>query len=153
MIQQVGRETSTWSDPPSKFEAGTMPIVEIIGLGKAIDFVASIGYEAIHELEQKLIAAAHERLLAIPGLTIYGPDLGNKGAIASFTIDGVSAEDLAIRLDDRGICTRHGHHCAMVLHDRLGVPATTRASFGIYNSLDDVEQLVSAVEQAASQLR
>ena len=153
MIQQVGREASTWSDPPSKFEAGTMPIVEIIGLGQAIDFVASIGYEAIHNLEQQLIAAVHERLSAIPGLTIYGPDLGSKGAIASFTIDGVSAEDLAIRLDDRGICTRHGHHCAMVLHDRLGVPATTRASFGVYNTLDDVEQLASAVEHAVAQLR
>lgn len=153
MIQQVGREVSTWSDPPSKFEAGTMPIVEIIGLGAAIDFVASVGYEAIHQLEKHLITAAHEQLLSIPDLTIYGPEIGHKGAIASFTIGGVSAEDLAIRLDDRGICTRHGHHCAMVLHERLGVPATTRASFGIYNTLDDVERLASAVGQAASQLR
>lgn len=153
MIQQVGREVSTWSDPPSKFEAGTMPIVEIIGLGEAIDFVASIGYDAIHRLEHELITATHDRLAKIPGLTIYGPDLERKGAIASFSIDGISAEDLAIRLDDRGICTRHGHHCAMVLHDRLGFPATTRASFGIYNTLDDVEQLATALEHAASELR
>ncbi len=153
MIQSVGRDASTWADPPSKFEAGTMPIVEIIGLGAAVDFVASIGYEQIHAIETTLARAAHEQLSQISGLTIYGPSLDQKGAIVSFTIDGVSAEDLAMRLDDHGICTRHGHHCAMVLHDRLGVPATTRASFGVYNTLEDVEVLAKAVEEAATQLR
>ena len=153
MILSVGRDASTWADPPSKFEAGTMPIVEIIGLGAAVDFVASIGYEQIHAIETTLARAAHEQLSQISGLTIYGPSLDQKGAIVSFTIDGVSAEDLAMRLDDHGICTRHGHHCAMVLHDRLGVPATTRASFGVYNTLEDVEVLAKAVEEAATQLR
>ena len=117
------------------------------------NFVASVGYDAIHELEQSLLVAAHERLSKIPGLTIYGPELRQKGAIVSFTIDGISAEDLAIRLDDKGVCTRHGHHCAMVLHERLGVPATTRASFGVYNTLADVEVLAEAVQEAVQQLR
>jgi len=153
MIATVGRESSTWAEPPSKFEAGTMPIAQIIGLGAAIDFVASVGYDAIHELEQRLTSLAHERLAVVPGLTIYGPELSKKGAIVSFAIDGVSAEDLAYRLDDHGLCTRHGHHCAMVLHERLGVPATTRASFGIYNTEADVEVLGEAVESAAKALR
>ena len=153
MIETVGREESTFAEPPAKFEAGTPPIVPIIGLGAAIDFVASIGYEAIHAREQNLSEATHERLSKIPGLTIYGPDLKHKGAIVSFTIDGVSTEDLAMRLDEYGVFTRHGHHCAMVLHERLGVPATTRASFGLYNTLDDVDSLASAIESACEKLR
>ena len=124
----------------------------IIGLGAAIDFVASIGYEAIHRHERDLLLATHERLEKVAGLTIHGPKPENKGAIASFSIDSISTEDLAIRLDDRGIFTRHGHHCAMVLHDRLGVPATTRASFGLYNTMEDVNALVQAVEAAAEEL-
>ncbi len=153
MIERVGREASTWAEPPAKFEAGTMPIVQIIGLGAAIDFVNSLGFEAIHAHETQLLRATHERLQAIPGLTIYGPAVERKGAIVSFAIDGVSTEDLALRLDDAGICTRHGHHCTMVLHERLGVAATTRASFGVYNRLDDVDALGAAVEQAVRELR
>ena len=153
MIERVGRQTSTWAEPPAKFEAGTMPIVQIIGLGAAIDFVNSLGFEAIQAHETQLLKATHERLQAIPGLTIYGPPVEQKGAIVSFAIDGVSTEDLAYRLDAAGICTRHGHHCTMVLHERLGVAATTRASFGVYNRLEDVEALGSAVEQAVGELR
>ena len=114
-----------------------MPIVQIIGLGAAVDFVNSIGYAAIHAHEQAVLIATHERLTQISGLTIHGPSPQHKGSIVSFTIDGISTEDLAFRLDERGVFTRHGHHCAMVLHETLGVPATTRASFGVYNTLDD----------------
>ncbi len=153
MIQSVGRDGSTWSDPPAKFEAGTMPIVEIIGLGAAIDFVASVGYDEIQKHEQALLLAATEQLQEIPGLTIHGPAVDRKGAIVSFSIDGVSTEDLAMRLDDRGVFTRHGHHCAMVLHERLGVPATTRASFGMYNTLQDVEALADAIRYGISMVR
>ncbi len=152
MVEKVGRQTSTWGQPPARFEAGTMPIVQIIGLGAAIDFVNSIGYSAIHSHEQALLAAAQERLNRIPGLTIYGPPLAEKGAIVSFTIDGISTEDLAHRLDANGIFTRHGHHCAMVLHEKLGVSATTRASFGVYNTRDDVDSLVRAIEDAIAHL-
>lgn len=148
MIQSVGREASTWAQPPAKFEAGTPPIVPIVGLGAAVDFVTSVGYEAIEDHEKQLLHAAHQRLGKIPGLTIYGPSIAAKGAIVSFAIDGISTEDIARRLDDHGVFTRHGHHCAMVLHDRLGVPATTRASFGLYNTLDDVQRLGDAIDFA-----
>ncbi len=152
MIETVGRAASTWAQPPAKFEAGTMPIVQIIGLGAAIDFVQSIGFAAIHAHEDRLMKAAYEKLSAIPGLKIIGPapDSGHKGAILSFTIDGVSTEDLAHKLDHEGIFTRHGHHCAMLLHERLGIPATTRASFGLYNTMADVEALVAAVQAATT---
>jgi len=158
MIERVGRETSSWAEPPAKFEAGTMPIVQIIGLGAAIDFVQSLGYEAIAAHQDQLVRAAHVRLNRIPGLTIHGPDPGpegsrRKGAIVSFSIDGVSTEDLAHRLDEQGIFTRHGHHCAMILHERLGVPATTRASFGVYNTLEDIESLAQSIENSLADWR
>jgi cysteine desulfurase/selenocysteine lyase len=153
MIEKVGRESSTWAESPAKFEAGTMPIVQIIGLGAAVDFVNSIGYAAIQAHEHALLSATHERLSEIPGLTIYGPALDQKGAIVSFTVDGLSTEDLAYRLDEKGVYTRHGHHCAMVLHEKLGVPATTRATFGVYNTLDDVEALAAAIEFGIEKLR
>ena len=153
MIERVGRERSTWAAPPAKFEAGTPPIVQIIGLGAAIDFVHSIGWPAIEQLDAALVSHAHRRLDAIDGLTIHGPAPDRKGAIVSFSIDGVAAEDLAFRLDHQGIFTRHGHHCAMVLHERLGVPATTRASFGIYNTVADVDALADAVDRAVREIR
>lgn len=153
MIERVDRLTSTWAEPPARFEAGTMPIVQIIGLGAAIDFVRTVGFEAIQRHEHELLVAAHRRLEAIPGLVIHGPSVEHKGAIVSFHIDGVSPEDLALRLDDRGVFTRHGHHCAMVLHRRLGVPATTRASFGMYNDTNHVEALANAIEAAIAELR
>ncbi len=153
MIERVGRDRSSWAMPPAKFEAGTMPIVQIIGLGEAVDFVHSVGFAAIEERDRELVAAAHRDLSAIPGLRIHGPALDHKGAIVSFSIDGVATEDLAIRLDQRGVFTRHGHHCAMVLHERLGVAATTRASFGIYNTLEDVAALVDAVKFGVNDIR
>jgi cysteine desulfurase/selenocysteine lyase len=148
MIERVYRDHATWADPPAKFEAGTMPIVQIIGLGAAIDFVESIGFEAIHQHEHDLLQYAEQRLAQLPGIKIYGPSIEQKGAIISFTIDGLPAEDLAWRLDGAGICTRHGHHCTMPLHDWLGVPATTRASFGIYNNKADVDALYDAISVA-----
>ena len=153
MIQTVGRQESSWADPPAKFEAGTPPIVEIIGLGTAIDFVTSIGYDAIQQHEELLLATAHERLSHIPGLRIYGPITEHKGAIVSFSIEGVSTEDLAMRLDDKGVFTRHGHHCAMILHEKLKVPATTRASFGLYNTEADVAALADAIEYGIASIR
>ncbi|NNE01340.1 MAG: cysteine desulfurase [Pirellulaceae bacterium] len=153
MISRVRRESSTWAQPPAKFESGTMPIVQIIGLGAAIDFVRSVGFDAISKHEHRLVAAIHDRLSRIDGLTIYGPDLDKKGAIVSFSIDGVSTEDLAIRLDQRGVFTRHGHHCAMVLHERLGVAATTRASLGMYNTMADVDELADAIDEGVKEIR
>ena len=153
MISEVGRDESTWALPPAKFEAGTMPIVQIIALGEAIQFVNAVGLSEIQAHEHKLLELAHQLLSKIDGLTIHGPALEQKGAIVSFSIQGVSTEDLAIRLNDAGIFTRHGHHCAMVLHERLGVPATTRASIGLYNTTDDIRQLAKTVADAAKELR
>ena len=130
-----------------------MPIVQIIGLGAAVEFVESIGYDAIAEHEHGLLEYAHQRLQTIQGLTIYGPPVSEKGAIVSFTIDGISAEDLAHRLDQRGVFTRHGHHCTMPLHHKLGLSATTRASFGIYNTRSDVDALFEAVVWAIADIR
>ena len=153
MIQTVGAKESTWALPPAKLEAGTMPITQIAGLGAAIDFVQSIGFDAIAAHEHKLLETMHQQLEKIDGLTIHGPSLDRKGAIASFSIESVSTEDLAIRLDDDGVFTRHGNHCAMVLHEKLGVAATTRASIGLYNTMDDVSALANSVQNAANQIR
>ncbi len=152
MIDQVGRDESSWSLPPAKFEAGTPPIVQIIGLGEAIKFVNSVGLDAIANHEHELLKLAHEQLESIEGLTIHGPAVDQKGAIVSFSIAGVSCEDLAIRLNYAGIFTRHGHHCAMVLHQRLGVPATTRASIGMYNTVDDIDELAQAIAAAVDDI-
>jgi cysteine desulfurase/selenocysteine lyase len=153
MIDRVYRDHSTWAAPPARFEAGTLPIVQAIGLGAAVDWVTGIGLASIHEHEQRLLQTATEQLQRIPGLTIFGPSVDRKGAIISFRIDDVHPEDLAIMLDRRAVLTRHGHHCAMPLHDLLGVSGTTRASFAAYNTKDDVTALVSAVEYACDELK
>ena len=152
MIAQVHRDHSTWADPPAKFEAGTLPIVQAIALGSAIDYVEGLGLAAIHALETDLLNYAHQRLGEIPGLTIHGPAVEYKGAICSFTIDGVAAEDLANLLDIRGVFVRHGHHCAMPLHKVLGVSASVRASFGVYNTRGDVDRLVDGLHFALERL-
>ncbi|HUG71189.1 MAG TPA: SufS family cysteine desulfurase [Pirellulaceae bacterium] len=153
MIDRVYREHSTWALSPAKFEAGTGPIAQAIALGTAIDYVTEIGFDAIHAHEQQLAEYALERLNESRGMHIYGPSLENKGAIISFTIDGAHPEDLAQLLDRRGVFVRHGHHCTMPLHDLLGVSATVRASFGVYNTRADVEALVGALQFALGRLR
>ena len=153
MIQTVGRDESTWSAAPAKFEAGTMPIVQIIALGEAIDFVLSVGFDAIAQHEHALLEQTHLELSKIDGLKIHGPALDRKGAIVSFSIDGIATEDLAYRLDQQGVFTRHGNHCAMVLHERLGVPATTRASLGMYNTQDDIATFANAMADAVANIR
>lgn len=153
MIDRVFKTHSTWSEPPAKFEAGTLPIVQAIGLGTAIDYVSLIGLDRIHTYEADLLAYAHQRLNEIPGLTIYGPRVDQKGAICSFTIQKAHPEDLANLLDMRGVFVRHGHHCAMPLHDILGVSATVRASFSIYNTKDEVDLLVAAIHAAIEKLK
>lgn len=148
MIERVYADESTWAQPPARFEAGTLPIVQAIALGAAIDWVESHGLERIHNHEQTLLKNATERLQQIPGLKIFGPPVEHKGAIISFRIDDLHPEDLATVLDQKGIFTRHGHHCTMPLHDQLGVSATTRASFGAYNTVEDIDRLIEAIETA-----
>lgn len=152
MISEVRIEDSTWSAPPAKFEAGTMPIVQAIALGTAIRWTEEIGVEAIHQHEQTLLRLAMDRLRAIPGITIFGPDETHRGGIVSFRIDGIHPEDLAAMLDQKDVFTRHGHHCTMPLHTHLGVSASTRVSFGVYNTAGDIDSLMDAIEYARSAL-
>ena len=153
MVETVTREASTWAAPPARFEAGTLPIVQAIALGEAVRWVNGIGLPAIHAHETSLLHTATDRLSEIPGMRIFGPDVEHKGAIISFRIDNLHPEDLAAMLDRKGVFTRHGHHCAMPLHNWLGVSGTTRASFAAYNSLDDVDQLIEAIHFARKKLR
>ena len=153
MIQRVYRDHSEWSAAPAKFEAGTMPIVQAIALGTAVEWVQETGLEAIHQHEQSLLASATLRLEEIPGMKIYGPAIEHKGAIVSFRVDDLHPEDLAAILDRHGVATRHGHHCTMPLHDLLGVTATTRASFAAYNTDDDISALVDGILEAQKSVR
>lgn len=152
MISRVFKDHSEWAAPPAKFEAGTIPIVQAIALGTAIDYVEGLGFSNIHNYEATLLRYATEKLEAIPGLKIHGPACESKGPICSFTIDGVSAEDLANLLDIKGVFVRHGHHCTMPLHDRLGIAASVRASFAMYNTRAEVDRLVDAIGYATERL-
>jgi cysteine desulfurase/selenocysteine lyase len=146
MIRSVSFAETTYADPPHRFEAGTPPIVEAIGLGAAIDYVNGIGMEAISAHEAGLLAYATERLSAVEGLTIYG-QAKEKAAIVSFTLDGIHPHDIGTIVDREGVAIRVGHHCAQPLMDRFDVPATARASMGLYNTTDDIDVLVRALEK------
>jgi cysteine desulfurase / selenocysteine lyase len=148
MIRRVHKEKTEFADLPSKFEAGTMPIVQAIGLGKAIDYVEALGFESVVRYEHELTRLAYERLGQIPGLKIVGPDIAQRGSILSFTVDGVHPHDMAELLDRRGVAVRAGHHCTMPLHDLLGLSATTRASFAFYNTAAEIDALCEAIQYA-----
>jgi cysteine desulfurase/selenocysteine lyase len=153
MISEVRPDSSSWAELPAKFEAGTAPIAEIIGLGAAVDYVAAVGLDAIHVHEQALLELAHMRLAEIPGVQVYGPAPEHKGAIIAFTVDGVHPHDVAELVNRKGVALRAGHHCAMLLHDWLDVPATARASFALYNTPADVEALAEAIVFARKKMR
>jgi cysteine desulfurase/selenocysteine lyase len=148
MIREVRLEGSTWNDLPFKFEAGTMNIADAIAFGTAIDYLNGIGMDAIHAHGQELVEETMRVLEAIPGVTIYGPPAAERGAIVPFTVDDIHAHDVAAVLDGEGIAVRAGHHCAMPLHTRLGLNATARASFHVYNLPSDVERLGDGVRKA-----
>ena len=152
MISRVFKDHSEWADPPAKFEAGTIPIVQAIALHSAIDYVETLGFDNVHHYETALLRYAHEKLESVSGLKIHGPACEFKGPICSFTIDGVSAEDLANLLDIKGVFVRHGHHCTMPLHDKLGLVASVRASFAMYNTRGEVDRLVDAINYAMERL-
>lgn len=153
MISEVFWDHSTWAALPAKFEAGTVPIAQAIALGAAIDFVNEVGFSAIEAHDSDLTTYAHRTLTEISGLRIHGPAPRQKGPIVSFTIEGVHPNDAATLLDHRGVAVRHGHHCTMPLHKILGVPATTRASFGVYTTRADIDALTEAIEFAKKKLR
>ena len=145
MIRRVRKDGFETADLPDKFEAGTPPIVEAIGLGAAIDYLTKVGLSAIHDYEQMLVSRAHEVLAAVGDVQIIGPEPKDKVGIVSFTIPGIHAHDIAQILDRYGIAVRAGHHCAMPLHKQLGLTATTRASFYFYNTLIEVDKLGAAL--------
>ncbi len=148
MIRNVTFEGTTFADLPQKFEAGTPAIAQAIGLGAAIDYLLAIGLDAIHSHELALTQYAMEHLSQIPGLTIFGPDAAHRVGVISFTMKGVHPHDIAQWLDTAGIAVRAGHHCAQPLHNKFGLPATARASFYLYNTLDEVDRLVDSLNKA-----
>jgi len=153
MIDKVTTDGFTPGELPAKFEAGTPPIVEAIGLGAAIDYISSVSLDAVASHEKMLSSALMKRLENIEGLTVWGPSAEHRSGIVSFTIKGVAAQDLAILLDQKGFAIRVGHHCAMPLHQRLGIKASCRASFYLYNTLDEVEAFADALEAVVERLR
>jgi cysteine desulfurase/selenocysteine lyase len=148
MISQVTLEGSTWNDLPYKFEAGTPIIAGAIGLGYAVDYLTEVGMDKIHAHEQALTEYALERLAEVPGLTVYGPEASQKGAVAAFKFGDIHAHDVAQILDSHGIAVRAGHHCAMPLHECLGANATARASFYLYNTPSEIDALVEGLYKA-----
>jgi cysteine desulfurase/selenocysteine lyase len=149
MIRAVSDDRSTWAALPQKFEAGTPAIAEAVGLGKAADYLSGLGMEAVRAHEREVAAYALERLGAIAGLTIYGPDdAAERGGLVSFTIEGIHPHDLAELCNREAVAIRAGHHCAQPLMRQLGVPSTARASFSVYNGPDDVDRLVDALLNA-----
>ncbi|MTD46685.1 SufS family cysteine desulfurase [Conexibacter sp. W3-3-2] len=146
MISNVTLDGSRWAEIPAKFEAGTSPIAEAAGLGAAIAYLQDLGMDTLRAHELDVTAYALERLRTVPGLTIDGPaDAADRGALVSFTLDCAHPHDVAEIVARRGVCVRAGHHCAQPLMQRLGVAATTRASFAIHTTRDDVDQLVTAL--------
>ena len=151
MIREVFLDRSTWNDVPYKFEAGTVNIADAIGLGAAVDYLATIGMEKVRDHEVRLLDYATRTLSKIKGFKMYGTsDSKKKGGVVSFNLADVHPHDLATILDEEGIAIRSGHHCAQPLMRWLDVAATSRASFHVYNSYDDVDALVAGLERAGA---
>jgi cysteine desulfurase / selenocysteine lyase len=156
MIRTVEADHSTWMDLPGKFEAGTSQIAEAIGLGAAVDWIRAVGIERIHAHEQALVAELLERFSSgeVPGLAVQGPlSASDRGALVSFTLEGAHPHDVADILGSVGVCVRAGHHCAQPLMRRLGVPATSRASFAVHNTSADIDRLIEGLGRVRATLQ
>lgn len=147
MIDFVGLQDSTWTELPTKFEAGTPLIAEAVGLAEAIKYLESIGLDNILEYEHELTAYAYKQMSAIEGLEIYGPTADKRAGLITFNLEGVHPHDLATALDSHGIAIRAGHHCAQPLMKWLGQSSTARASFYIYNTKEEIDQLVTSLKE------
>jgi len=149
MISRVAVDLTTWNELPWKFEAGTSAYVDAIGLGAAVDYLEAVGIERIHEHERDLVAYALPTLLAIPGVTVFGPKgVEDRVGVISFDVAGIHPHDVAQIFDSEGICVRAGHHCNQPLMNRLGTAATTRASFYLYNTFAEIDALVAGIDKA-----
>jgi cysteine desulfurase / selenocysteine lyase len=150
MIRAVRFEETTWGEVPAKFEAGTQPIAEAVGFGAAVDYLESVGLEAVEQHEHELLAYALDRLGEVPGLTLYGPPADRRAGIVSFNVEGVHPHDVSQVLDWEGVAIRAGHHCCQPLMTRLGVAATNRASFYLYTIPEEIDRLVEGLHKVRS---
>jgi cysteine desulfurase/selenocysteine lyase len=146
MIRSVTFEGSTWNDLPFKFEAGTPDIAGAIGLGAAIGYVTEVGFDAITAHEAALMSRATAALSAVPGLHLVGT-AKRKASVVSFVMDGIHPHDIGTIVDREGVALRTGHHCAQPIMDRFGIPATARASFAMYNTVEEIDALVAALDR------
>jgi cysteine desulfurase/selenocysteine lyase len=146
MISKVSVEDVRWGELPAKFEAGTSAIAEGVGLGAAVEFLSGLGMDTVRAHEREIVAYALDRLAEVPGLTIHGPlDPDRRGALVSFALDGIHPHDVADILGSQGVCVRAGHHCAQPLMQRLGITASSRASFAVHSTREDVDRLVAGL--------
>ncbi|MEK7824681.1 MAG: cysteine desulfurase [Candidatus Eisenbacteria bacterium] len=147
MIREVSLTESKWNELPWKFEAGTMAIAEAVGFGAAVDYLEALGMDRVFAHDRALVASTMERLREVPELTILGPPAERRGGVIAFTLDELHPHDVATVLDDEGVAVRAGHHCAMPLHEKLGVPASARASFYCYTVPEEIDALVRGLHR------
>ena len=152
MIETVTFEKTTYNELPHKFEAGTPDIAGAVGLGTAIEYIQSIGYDAIHAHEAELLDYATQQLQQVEGIRFIGT-ARDKASVVSFLIEGIHPYDLGTILDKLGIAVRTGHHCTQPLMERFGIPGTVRASLAFYNNKNDIDRLVEGVKRAVAMLR
>jgi cysteine desulfurase/selenocysteine lyase len=148
MIREVKLSGSKWNTVPHKFEAGTPSIAEVIGMGAAVDYLSAVGMAWVHAHEQALTRYAYDRLSEVEGLSILGPAPEQRGGLVAFTLNDIHPHDLSAVLDSEGIAIRAGHHCAQPVHDHYGIVASARASMYLYNTSDEIDQLVAGLEKA-----
>ncbi len=154
MVREVWLNWATWDSPPARFEGGTPPIAQAIGLGAAADYLRAIGMDEVRRHGEELTALALDGLLGRPYVTVYGPrDPALRGSLVSFSVAGIHPHDVATLLDQEGIAIRAGHHCAQPLHRRFGIPASCRASFYVYTTPDEVERFLAALDRVWEALR
>jgi cysteine desulfurase/selenocysteine lyase len=148
MIREVSLTSSKWNELPWKFEAGTMPIAEAVGLGAAVAYLEHLGMEHVFAHDRELVTYALERLAEVEGLRVLGPPADRRGGVVAFTMEGIHPHDVATVLDAEGVCVRAGHHCAMPLHEVLGVPASVRASFHCYSLQEEIDAMIIGLRRA-----
>jgi cysteine desulfurase/selenocysteine lyase len=148
MIREVHLTHSKWNELPWKFEAGTMAIAEAVGFGAAVDYLQGLGMDAVFAHDRALVTAAIERLKEVPDLRVLGPPADRRGGVVAFTLEGIHPHDVATVLDSEGVCVRAGHHCAMPLHEKLGIPASARASFHCYSLEEELDPLIAGLHRA-----
>lgn len=153
MISDCTVDGFTPGELPAKFEAGTPPIVEAIGLGAAVEYLNRWSLDAISRHEKALAKATYHGLETIPGMSILGPAADQRSGLVSFSIEGVSPQDISVLLDQKGVAIRAGHHCAMPLHNHFEIGSSCRASFYLYNTLEEVSQFIEALQQVVKRLR